>query len=379
MAEIRKLDQLTGWRFIAAFGVVLCHFNHLLFPGQSETASQIWKGMANFVGFFFVLSGFILAYNYQSKFVSGEVTSRTFLVARFARIYPALVFSLLIALPAFLFVNHQLNTSIPLLGGYSLGSILLIKTWLPFVNWGDISPWNGPIWSIETEFFFYLCFPFLIRPLSRLKLSSNFWVWTALAIGMVIVFGLYDRAAAPTGQQPFFGAFELFHSSPYLCIFEFIFGIVTYNIARELPEKTLQTLKNNTVWIFPLLAISYGALNVVLPTMSRFHGLPAIIFSLVILLSYTSPRSLRLLQTPTFLYLGEISYSLYLLHIPTFTIYSYLCKLIKPLNTIQQNFPPIYALLVIGTTLALAAFCMRVVEIPWRKKLRLALSQRPNS
>ena len=64
---MRKLDQLTGWRFIAAFGVVLCHFSDLLIRHRSEILVRIMVGMANLVGFFFILSGFILAYNYQSR------------------------------------------------------------------------------------------------------------------------------------------------------------------------------------------------------------------------------------------------------------------------------------------------------------------------
>lgn len=223
---MKKLEQLTGWRFIAAFGVILCHFSDLLFPGQSESFLKIWKGMANFVGFFFILSGFILAYNYQARFLKGKTTVKDFLAARFARIYPALIFSLTIAFPTYLFLNIRTHTPPLELGLYSLGTLLMIKTWLPFLAWENVSPWNGPTWSIETEFFFYLCFPFLIKPLSKLKLKANLFTWVSLVTVMTAACFGYDFWAGNGGKEPFHGAFELIHSSPYFCVLEFILGIV---------------------------------------------------------------------------------------------------------------------------------------------------------
>ena len=49
------------------------------------------------VSFFFVLSGFIIAYNYQEKLLTKTTTKRTFWVARIARIYPLHLLTLLIA------------------------------------------------------------------------------------------------------------------------------------------------------------------------------------------------------------------------------------------------------------------------------------------
>ena len=49
------------------------------------------------VSFFFMLSGFIIAYNYQKKFSENKITKRTFWVARIARIYPLHWLTLLIA------------------------------------------------------------------------------------------------------------------------------------------------------------------------------------------------------------------------------------------------------------------------------------------
>jgi peptidoglycan/LPS O-acetylase OafA/YrhL len=370
--EIQKLDQLTGWRFIAAFGVILCHFSDLLFPNQSAMFLSIWKGMANFVAFFFILSGFILAYNYQSKILEGSVSTRSFLVARFARIYPALIFSLIFSLPVFVFLNLRLHIPIAQLLIYSASTILLLKTWIPLTNWGNIAQWNGPTWSIETEFFFYLCFPFLVRPLSKLNLRSNIKSWIFLEFLMILIFAMYDILAKRAGGEPFQGAVELFHSSPYLCILEFVFGIITFNIAREIPQRTTKFLQDNAGWIFAILFVAYIGLNIGLPFMSRFHGLPSIVFSFAIILSYTNPGALRFLQTKSFLYLGEISYSLYLLHIPVLNLFLYASKGIPAVFSFKNAMSPVFALFAIGTSIGLAAFCMKFIEEPWRRKIRSA-------
>jgi peptidoglycan/LPS O-acetylase OafA/YrhL len=374
--DVIKLDQLTGWRFIAAFGVVLCHFSEFLFPNQPQVFLSLWKGMANFVGFFFILSGFILAYNYQAKMVAGKTTVRSFLVARFARIYPALIFSLVISIPAFLTINYKLHTPVASFLAYSLSSVLLIKTWLPFANWDGISAWNAPTWSIETEFFFYLCFPFLIRPLSKLTMRSNISLWIALVGLMTGAAASFDIFAPRPGIEPFFGAFELLHSSPYFCVFEFILGILTFNIAKNLPKQTLSYVRDNSRWIFALLVGSYLGLNVILPVMSRFHGIPAIVFCGAILLSYTSPVPLKFLQTPKFLYLGETSYSLYLLHSPVLGLFLLAAKIFGPLGYLKQELPPLFAILAIATSFGLAALCHKFVEVPWRTKIIRKLAPR---
>ena len=371
---MRKLDQLTGWRFIAAFGVVLCHFSDLLIGHRSEILVRIMVGMANFVGFFFILSGFILAYNYQSRFISGSTTVREFLTARFARIYPAVVFSLLVALPSFLFITLRSHTTPLQITGYAVASLLLIKTWLPFVKWNAMADWNGPMWSIETEFFFYLCFPFLVCPLSKLNLKQNFTAWITLAVAMIgLSFG-YDVWLSRNGVEAFRGAYDLFHSSPYFCILEFVIGIVTYNISIQLAPGQLDWIKGSMKSAFPMIVLSYVGINAFLTQMSVVHGLPAILFSLVILGTYTEPSILKALGTTTFVFLGEISYSLYLLHIPVRRIFEFGCLKIKPLASLQQMAPPLFALLIILTSLGLASFCFRSIETPWRKKLRSAFA-----
>ena len=182
----------------------------------------------------------------------------------------------------------------------------------------------------------------------------------------------YDIWLSRNGVEAFRGAYDLFHSSPYFCILEFVFGIVTYNISIQLSASQLEWIKGSMRWAFPLMVLGYFGINAGLSHMSVVHGLPAILFSMVILGSYTEPSILKALGTPAFIFLGEISYSLYLLHIPVRRIFEFGCRVVKPLASLQEMAQPIFALLIIVTSMGLATICFRAIETPWRKKLRNA-------
>ena len=350
--------------------MVLCHFSGLLFPGAPSWFTKETAGLANFVGFFFVLSGFILAYTYQAKFQDGKTTVREFLGARFARIYPACIFALAVALPSFLFINVRLHVNSLELGLYCLASMVLVKSWIPFYQWPGISPWNGPMWSIETEFFFYLCFPFLIKPLGRLSSRGNLNLFVACALTLTLLGLAYDFRPGHTANEPFTGAFELIHSSPYVCILEFIMGIVLFNWSTNLSATTIELLRSKAPAAGVVLVIAYLAGNLWLPEISVFHGIPSVIFSLAILFSFVSESKAKGLSHPVMVYLGEISYSLYLLHIPVRLCFDLLSKIIHPLQKLQVSLSPVYALTMIFVSGGLAAFCYRFVEDPYRRKLR---------
>jgi len=100
-----RLPALTSLRFFAALHVVFFHF--LAFK---IFTSQGWFGQISSIGyvgvsFFFVLSGFILVYTYEGR----DISAGAFWRARFARIYPALAFSLLLTGPFFFYAALQLN------------------------------------------------------------------------------------------------------------------------------------------------------------------------------------------------------------------------------------------------------------------------------
>ena len=151
------LHALTGVRFFAAFYVVLFHTLPFL-----KSHFRLNLGVEQFlsngnlaVAFFYLLSGFILAYTYAGKIRNLRDYGR-YLRARFARIYPVYLLALLLALP------FQLKTSF----AAKLAVLFMIQAWNP-ANPGLAGVWNYPAWSLSVEAFFYIIFPVFLVPMSK--------------------------------------------------------------------------------------------------------------------------------------------------------------------------------------------------------------------
>jgi len=164
-----RLPALTSLRFFAALHVVFFHF--LAFKIAS---SEGWLGQISSIGyvgvsFFFVLSGFILVYTYAGR----DTPARDFWRARFARIYPAFAFSLLLTGPFFFFSTLMLN--LPFFAWFSTHLRLvvllvpfLLQAWVPLAALA----WNSVAWSLSDEAFFYLLFPFLKKRFLKISLPG---------------------------------------------------------------------------------------------------------------------------------------------------------------------------------------------------------------
>ena len=120
----RNLDGLTGLRFFAAFAVVIYHFTGPALTGWPTPLVNIAGSGFVAVSLFFLLSGFILSYNYLDPNGAMRGTKRSFYSSRFARIYPAYLLAFLVAAPTnipwTLRVNHLTVAIAKLLFGSTL-------------------------------------------------------------------------------------------------------------------------------------------------------------------------------------------------------------------------------------------------------------------
>ncbi|MEE1822985.1 acyltransferase [Streptomyces sp. BE20] len=155
-----RLPSLTGLRFWAALLVVVYHLARKV--GEVPVLGPLgWYGRSG-VTFFFVLSGFVLAWTYDGV----PTAPGRFARRRFARIWPL----------------HALTTALSLGAGAALGAALplaavlwslpLLHTWAP----GTVFGGNPAAWSLGAEAWFYLLFPFLLR-----ALAGRRRLWTPLA------------------------------------------------------------------------------------------------------------------------------------------------------------------------------------------------------
>ena len=314
-----KLTALTSLRFVAAFMVVVAHScGHFGIPRYF--GYPIIFGQA--VAFFFVLSGFILTFVYPSL-ATADVPR--FLLARIARIWPAHLFCLLLScifMPPFSAFS-KLNILLRVTGA----NMFLVHSWIPWPEF--YGAFNAPTWSISTEWFFYLCFPFLIYRLER-----NWPFKLALAAGLVIAVICYCHIAhVPNEGANLKGATleGLMYKFPPVRLLEFVFGMilaihwqrfrsrVTFGrVPGTLVELTvicavLFAMYHSVSWTsvtnrFSWLGKPAGTWMVCEGICTPFYGL--LIGTVALGRGWIS----RLLEWPVLVLLGEISYSVYLLH-----------------------------------------------------------------
>jgi len=142
-----RLNALTGLRSFAAVNIVLFHFSNPQWFGW--LAPVVNAGYAS-VSFFILLSGFVLGYNYNARARAGELDRFRFYEARFTRLYPIYLLSLLMSwrmIP----LEWGAHTPAMFWSGMIL-SPLLLQGWIP-----EIATFlNTPAWTMSAESFFYL-------------------------------------------------------------------------------------------------------------------------------------------------------------------------------------------------------------------------------
>ncbi len=154
-----ELRQLTGVRFIAAVWVVLYHFRFMILGivPELKPVGFLFEGGYLAVDVFFVLSGYIIAYQYLRAFPRGRGDFGAFLVKRLARIYRLQVVTLAFTVVTIL-VGIGIGVPITPASNFTVWGavqdVLLIRGWV-FPSQG----WNFPAWSLSAEWFAYLLFP----------------------------------------------------------------------------------------------------------------------------------------------------------------------------------------------------------------------------
>ena len=297
------LPALTGLRFFAALLVVMVHYGTNVMPGDMLT--RLARAGAVGVPFFFVLSGFILAYNYGDLRVRRMRCSvAQFWLARFARIYPIYLVGIALGIGPGLWIAAELHRNIQI-GLMLLVNAALLESWIP--SW--IGVIDGPAWSLSAETFFYALFPFVLPWFLRRRTSEltiviiMSWI-CSLGIGVA-----YLRVLPRTHEWS-----QLVLYNPLACLPEFLLGMAT-------GIRFLRRGRPASRWAGP---VSLGAAAVVLMTLDLladlpaevlFGGLLAPVFGLLIYtMAWGRGPLAALLSSPPLLLLGEASYALYLLH-----------------------------------------------------------------
>ncbi|MCF2949763.1 acyltransferase [Paraglaciecola aquimarina] len=331
MDRVSQISGLTPLRGMAAVLVIVMHYQLFVAPLVPMGMSHIFDKLYLMVDLFFVLSGFIMYHVYGNYFKQGVDKHNfwPFIRARFARIYPlhfvTLVYLIILALTV-----RGAGFSIDGFAG-DLFSYPAIPSQLLMLQATGIhheALWNTPTWSISTEWWAYMLFPFLMLVFFR----SGLFVRILFAVGAIagylwIMFDLQPAFWAnrwiefniPESVPYPVGIIDVITGSALLrCFCGFVYGTLIYEL--YLKNILKPWLKAGLVFIFCWLVLF------VLWHFNRIYDpISVFIFGLMILsLAYNSDGVGRFFNGRIFQFLGDISYSLYLVHMPillTFIVY----------------------------------------------------------
>jgi|SRR5579871_16231 len=344
----RQLLPLTGMRFFLALWVVLFHQSFFYGPSwisplPNSIVDLIHAGYMA-VGMFFVLSGFVLSYNYNLDNLWPQGQIKRFAFARFARIYPAYGIGLILSLPWV--VTSMAHQPIVAAGRELIRAVLswtLLQAWVP---WAAES-WNGPGWSLSVEAFFYCCFPFvgvalwkLSRPRHILSVSATIWaasiVVPAIAFAVPFTDGGGIRASLwtsdTTGLRVSFAKFN-----PLLHLPEFCMGILIGRAYLLLLVRETRLLGKG-YWIY-LPGIAFEILAVISCRSSLYlflhNGLLLPLHAMVVLgLALDGGILARFCSIGPLVLLGNASYSMYIFQAP---VAGYVFSLGKRMSSLQSS------------------------------------------
>jgi peptidoglycan/LPS O-acetylase OafA/YrhL len=317
------------------------------------------------VSFFFVLSGFILAYVYPKLDTWQKVVR--FWRARIARIWPAYFATFLL----YLLLNPGRWDS-----EVTVANLLMVQAWIPLSAY--YSAYNPVAWSISTEYFFYLAFPAILYNFDKswlLKLIGA-------GVGLIALIAFINHLALPGFGHPNIGLngqlvtqHGLIYISPLSRIFEFVFGMCVAHIWRNSGDMKRAPIMATG---FEMGAISLCAMSMYYMSFLAAWGCKSILgapfglwlehsgsvftFGLLIFVMARGNGAIsRLLAHPFLVLLGEISLSIYLIHKFLLNIYS-----VKIAGVTHLSNPIAYGAFII--VLLLSSYLMwTCIEMPGRR------------
>ncbi|MHA4808038.1 acyltransferase family protein [Flavitalea flava] len=316
----KYLSNLTALRGIAALLTVLFHVDIVLssFGGRllDGKISSFINHMYLMVDFFFVLSGFILCYVYSKSFegpVKGQDIKK-FTIARFARVYPLHLFSLLLT-TLFLFLLHQWGAKVsPILDAEN--SVYSFITNLFLLHSMNLHQWftfTHASWSISTEWWMYMLFPFLVRPFLKLSRPGRLVVFALCILGyLVIGYVLVPLVKVPDDRFLRVTPFSLnvaYQFGFFRCLFGFVIGMIVYfGYKRDWSKQLFSSGYTFLVLISGLaLCLHFAVLDVF--TVLIFPGI-------LLSAAYGNRKLDTILASKPLQRLGDWSFSLYLIHQP---------------------------------------------------------------
>jgi peptidoglycan/LPS O-acetylase OafA/YrhL len=382
----RYVPPLTGIRALAALLVLGMHTEQNVPAGLDSLLPFLTRGYLG-VDFFFVLSGFIITHVYLASLAQPKASAvRIFFWHRFIRLYPVhvtvlagLVVVVSLAGAAGLTLNNPQEWQWSELAW----QLTLLHAWGVTATPG----WNVPSWSISAEWFAYLLFPLLAPALVRLRYGMvallvavaalavaaavfatagwtlNTWVGAPALVRVLAEFvcGAALRRAIAPDRGPARPKRDDFSSSHH--------PAPSFCFARDLLRKPAPAFRDHARGGDVLGAAAFIAFLLGASAGLGDFALVALLAATVLGAATSTGSLAHALGSRPLVWLGEISYSIYMVHFPVLIVIRRLWERLGftdwPVAGKMLAFMATIALVI-----ALAAVLFYLVERPARSRLR---------
>ncbi len=342
MNSSNYLTGLTGLRAIAALGVLISHLvgalqnyglNPYLFGSTPEGKPANWTLAVFGVTIFFALSGFLITYLLLKEREQQPINIKNFYIRRVLRIFPLYYLYLFIAVLACVLYSLPMNKTILLYYVFFAANIpYAIDKAIHLI---------GHYWSIGVEEQFYLFFPFLVKYSDKKLLHRALFLIFALLCLKCIAWVVFKKS----GNEIPYG---LLMATRFQCMLVGGVGaILYYNGNQRFIQFATHSLTQISCW----LVLFFIFIN-------RFHlasiidnEIVSVVITLIMIAQVTRKNMIFDLENKISLFLGNISYGIYIIH--PLVIYSY-SQWIGPFQTNSiWNYIIVFGL-VLSTTILLA-------------------------
>jgi peptidoglycan/LPS O-acetylase OafA/YrhL len=352
---MKRLRGLDGLRGVAVILVVFFHYTYgfarVMHPHSPGLAATFYAG--NFgVELFFIISGYVILMT-----VERSPNLYTFAVGRFSRLYPPFVFAVLFTASVTIFTGFQVGVVQPA----DVPANFVMITYLL-----GIKPVDTVYWTLSYECVFYaiIGIGLLALRIRRLELLCIAWLLVAYTCKFVL--------QLPLPNAPAHVGFSLAVATASDFAYLFVLGMMINRLHQG--RQTRLTLPVIGLALLPVVYMTIEALTGHNPGGMRSgleHAGLVIIFAALV---YWAPiRRIPFLQAGPLPWLGDISYSLYLIHQAA----GY--RLIDTLEQRGIN-PNLAILLTAAASILVASVMLRTIERPGQRILRrmLVRSSKPS-
>lgn len=338
----QQIDALTGTRGIAALLVVVFHFGCTYLP--FSYAEHFFRNGNLAVSYFFILSGFVMYHTYGGR----QVSYKDYMRKRIARIAPLYWFALLLSIILAIYIMSITGKwAWRDLVQYALLGATFTQAYVP----GKALTLNVPGWSLSVEMFFYLLFPLLLVFANR-TIRAFLWMAALLYIATQVwhIYGLQQYKPADGNRL-----YELLAYFPAGHLNQFVAGIAGAWFYKKMQAQQ-QRVRLYPFWVFILIIF---VINYMPGSISMHNGLLAPLF--VLLITGIALHSPAFLRSRPMVYLGEISFGIYILQLP---LHNYFMMLD---NRVLHLPAAISFYIYVTVLIMLSAACYHIIEKPFRK------------